>query len=260
MPMGKVSGICFLFIFLSVSSVRAEENRWLSVVYIGNSITQGVLIDHPRRNAPPVKASIYLRKQPGIGEVRYSNQGVSGNTTVDFLPETGTWFPKVKAAADELCRDSWTTLIFSIMLGTNDSAVTGLNGAPVSPEQYDEHMKRIIDELLALYPRALVVIHQPLWYSPTTYNSSVYLEEGLQRLQSYTPRLERLIGYYQEMYPGQVFWGDREGFDYFREHYDTLFVPEEGNAGIFYLHPNLEGAARLGELWGKAIYRVLKPD
>lgn len=258
--MKKLLGIFLSLVFIQSIVAQPEQPVWLSVVYIGNSITQGVMIDNPRKNAPPVKASIYLRKQPGIGEVRYSNQGVSGNTTVDFLPETGTWFPKVKAAADELYKDSWTTLVFSIMLGTNDSAVTGPNGSPVSPEQYYVNMKRIIDELLVLYPRALVVIHQPLWYSPTTYNNSIYLEEGLERLQSYTPRLDQLILDYQASHPLQVFWGDRKGYEYFRENHETLFFPEDGNAGVFYLHPNPEGAARLGELWGEAIYRVIKQE
>lgn len=249
--------LTFLFITLQLTVAQYDHPFWLNVVYIGNSITQGVIIDMPRKNAPPVKASIYLHQQPKVGEVKYSNQGVSGKTTVDFLPETGTFFEKVKEAADQLAEDTWATLIFSIMLGTNDSAIQGPNGAPVAPETYYENMKKIIDELLQRYPESLVVLHRPVWYSPNTYNSSRYLEEGLERLQSYFPEIDRLVRMYGETYPDRVFAGDKEAFEFFKENHTKYFIPEKGNAGTFYLHPNEAGAARLGQFWGKAIYNAL---
>lgn len=251
-----MSLLCLSFSLTVCAGTR--DTRWLNIVYIGNSITQGVLINEPIRNAPPVKASVYLRKQPGIGEVKYSNQGVSGNTTVDFLPETNTFFLKVKDAAGRLSENTWATLIFSIMLGTNDSAIKGPNGSPVSAEQYYQNMKAITDELLKLYPDCKVIIHRPVWYSPNTYNTSMYLKEGLERLESYFPQIDSLVAYYKTGYPGQVFLGDTEAFGYFKENYQTEFIPEDGNAGIFYLHPNELGAAHLGEYWGKAIYKVIQ--
>lgn len=243
-----------LFLLFSLYA-QEQDGRYLNIVYIGNSITQGVLIDSPQRNAPPVKACIYLQKQPGIGIVRYSNQGVSGKTTVDYLPASETYFPKVKEAADKFRHE--TDLLFSIMIGTNDSAIQGPNGSPVSPQQYFTNMKVIMDELLRLYPQCKIVLHRPIWYSPNTYNSSMYLKAGLERLESYLPQLEALVSTYAETHPRQVFMGDIEAFDYFRENYATYLIPENGNAGTFYLHPNEEGAARLGEFWGKAIYHVL---
>lgn len=251
--------LTIIVLFYMVTSVYSQQSEygWLNIVYIGNSITQGVLIDSPRKNAPPVQASIYLQKQPGIGEVKYSNQGVSGSTTVDFLPETNTLFNHVKEAAGTLQKDEWATLVFSIMLGTNDSAVKGPNGSPVSPEQYRENMQKIIDELFRLYPDCKVILHRPVWYSPNTYNTSMYMQEGLDRLQRYFPEIDALITHYNGSKPGQVFSGDTDAFDYFRENWDTLLIPEQGNAGIFYLHPNEKGAAVLGEFWGKAIYKVL---
>lgn len=244
-------------LFSMIMNAQTEERLWLNIVYIGNSITQGVIIDKPVRNAPPVKASLYLQKQPNVGEVKFSNQGVSGNTTVDFLPETDTYFPKVVIAADSFKEDTWAQLLFSIMLGTNDSAVKGPNGSPVSPEQYFQNMQSIIGELLKLYPSAKVVLHRPVWYSPNTYNNAMYLKEGLMRLESYLPQLEALVDLYSISHPMQVFLGDTEAFDYFRSNYEAVLIPEEGNAGTFYLHPNVEGAAHLGELWGQAIYRVV---
>ena len=230
----------------------------MNIVFIGNSITQGALISTPSHDAPPVKAALYLTKQPSVTSVKYSNQGVSGCTTTDYLPTTETLFPKAKEAADKFADETWATLVFSIMLGTNDSAITGPNGAPASPEKYEENMKAIINQLLALYPSCKIVLHRPVWYSPNTYNGAMYLKEGLNRLQSYYPVLQSLVEEYAKRFPGQVFMGDTEAFDYFKANYLTDLIPEEGNAGTFYLHPNEKGAAVLGEYWGKAIMKVVE--
>ena len=208
---------------LTLTCGKAAEKHHLNIVFIGNSITQGVGLEKPSHEAPPVQAVLYLGRQAGVGEVKFSNQGVSGCTTVDYLPETHTLFDRAKQAADQFADEDWATLIFSIMLGTNDSAIKGTNGAPVSPEQYTRNMMRIIDELLTLYPTCKVVVHRPIWYSPNTY---------------------------------KVFLGDTEAFGFFREN-EAKFQHEQGNAGIFFLHPNKEGAKDLGEFWGKAIYNLL---
>ena len=148
-------------------------------------------------------------------------------------------------------------MVFSIMLGTNDSAIEGTNDCPVAPERYYENMKTIINRLLALYPNCRIVVHRPLWYSPNTYNGAKYLEEGLRRLQDYYPQIQRLVDYYASHFPGQVFLGDTKGFDYFKENHLTDFQAEKGNSGVFYLHPNEKGAVRLGELWSEAIRQAL---
>jgi len=251
--------ITALFIAINIHA-QEDKKKNLNIVFIGNSITQGVIIRNPKSNAPPVKACAYLRNQPWIGEVKFSNQGVSGHTTVDFLPQTRTSFLKVKTAADTFKDDNNAQLIFSIMLGTNDSAIEGPHGAPISPEQYYANMRAIIDQLLSLYPSSKVIIHRPLWYSPNTHNNSRYLQEGLDRLQSYFPQLRLLLNYYHENKPGKVFRGDSDGFAFFQENYQTEFFPEEGNAGTFYLHPTVSGAAQLGEFWGRAIYRVVTAE
>ena len=124
-----------MLLVVATSFGKTSDNINLNIVFVGNSITYGAGLENPTREAPPVKAAIYLTGQPFIGSVKYSNQGVSGSTTVDFLPETNTLFPKVKAAADKFKDEDWATLVFSIMLGTNDSAIRGTNGCPVSPEQ-----------------------------------------------------------------------------------------------------------------------------
>lgn len=250
--------VCLLLCcIMSNMVVGSDKKQYLNIVFIGNSITAGALIADPQQDAPPVKAAIYLGKQSQIASVKFSNQGVSGCTTTDYLPQTETLFPKAIVAADKFKDESCATLIFSIMLGTNDSAITGPNGAPASPAKYYENMKTILDQLLALYPNCKIVLNRPLWYSPNTYNGAKYLEEGLTRLQSYYPELQALVLYYSKNFPGQVFIGDTDGFDYFKTNFKTDLFPEKGNAGTFYLHPNQKGAAVLGELWGKAILKVL---
>lgn len=258
--MKQLVKITSLFLVLAIICpfIKAENKKNLNIVFIGNSITQGVIIQDPAHNAPPVKAALYLTGQPSVNSVKYSNQGVSGCTTVDYLPQTETLFPKAKAAADKFADETWSTLIFSIMLGTNDSAIKGPNGAPVSPDKYKENMKTIINQLLALYPNCKIVLHRPVWYSPNTYNGAMYLKEGLYRLQSYYPVLQLLVKDYSTRFPGQVFMGDTEAFDYFKTNYQSDLIPEDGNAGTFYLHPNEKGATVLGNYWAKAILKALE--
>ncbi len=137
-----------------------------------------VLLKTPVTEAPPVQASQYI-EQATKQSVAFRNCGVSGTTTLDFLPIAERQFPNVKSAAQELSQRKGT-LLFSIMLGTNDSACNGPFGSPVEPVSYYTNMKAIIDELLSLYPECKVVIHQPIWYSPNTYNGAMYLAAGLK--------------------------------------------------------------------------------
>lgn len=241
----------FLLIFcLFCGIISFAFSQKVNIVFIGNSITQGFQLSDPQRKSPPAQTASWLEKQ-NIGTIAIRNCGVSGKTTVDFLPASNTYFPKVKAAADELTKSDGT-LVFSIMLGTNDSALRGTAKSRLQPQQYFTNMKAIVDELLRLYPNCKVVLNRPIWYSPTTHNSSTYLQEGLDVLKSYFPELKKLEDHYWKTVPGQVFLGDTAAFNYF-ENNTELFIAENGNSGIFYLHPNPEGARRLGEFWGKAI-------
>lgn len=232
------------------------QKKNLNIVYIGDSITQGVQLADPRTEAPPATATAWLRKQKRVGEVGFSNQGVSGFTTVDFLPSTNTVFPRMYKTALALNSEG-STLLFFIMLGTNDSAVTGPNGSPVSPEKYHDNLKIIIDSLLRHFPDSKFVVQKPIWYSPNTYNGSIYLQEGLSRLQSYFPQIDRLVSEYKNANPGHVFTTNIKAFNYFSKHYSTDLIPEQGHEGIFYLHPNSKGAVILGQFWGEAIYKMI---
>ncbi|MBO9619917.1 MAG: hypothetical protein J7539_12885 [Niabella sp.] len=239
------------WICLPVTPIWAQHasNRY-AVVFIGNSITYGATLQSPEKEAPPVQM-VRILEEKGY-RIQYANCGFSGSTTVDFLPVSNKYFPKVLQAADSLYAAD-VPLFFSITLGTNDSAEEGPAGAPVSPEQYKKNLQIIIDSLHRRYPGSSFVLHQPVWYSPNTQNRSVYLKEGLQRLQTYTPQLELLI----KEHPGFVFKGDRKGFDFFRRDPKKYFTPEKGPVGIFYLHPNAQGAKLLGSFWADCFVRYI---
>jgi lysophospholipase L1-like esterase len=251
-----------ILILLAFSQIEMSDQpfdkKWdLDIVFIGNSITQGGLLENPQKEAPPATASEYLRHEPNVGVVHFINQGRSGFTTVDYLPSSSGALSDVIMATHQLHSDSQRLLVFTISLGTNDSAETGPNGSPVSPGTYQMNLKSIVDQLLIDFPESRIILLQPIWYSPNTYNSAKYMAEGLARLQSYFPELDSLVKSYSQTRPGHVFIGDLKGFAYFRNNYLTDFIPESGNAGTFYLHPNKKGAAVLGKLWGEAIYQSL---
>ena len=247
--------LCSVLFVANTASAAKKEKQSLNIVFIGNSITQGALLD--KNDAPPVYTTEYLKSSKRFKAVRFSNQGVSGSTTVDFLPTTRRLFQRTIAAADLLSVEEGT-LLFSVKLGTNDSAEKGPNGSPVSDTQYYDNIKLIIDTLLSRYPSSLIVLHKPIWYSPNTYNGAIYLKAGLNRLNSYIPLLDRLVATYAQTHPGHVFQGDTAAYDFFRINFKKYLFPEEGNAGTFFLHPNKEGAKKLAVFWGKGILKAFE--
>lgn len=246
--------LTFLLLFLTaaLTTLKAQETH---IIFIGNSITQGVILKEPQTASPPAQTMTWLAAQSDR-PFEFTNCGVSGRTTVNFLPAKDAEYRSVVAAADA-AQAKGARLLFSVMLGTNDSAVRGPLGAPVLPEQYYTNMKAITDALLQRYPGATIVLHHPIWYSPSTHNNSTYLREGLERLNSYFPMLRQLVADYAPACPGQVLLGDTLAYGHFREN-EKLFFAEEGKAGTFYLHPNEEGAKVLGSFWGKAILGALE--
>ncbi|MBS0029914.1 GDSL-type esterase/lipase family protein [Chitinophaga sp. 22321] len=245
---------CLLCLLGSMTAM--SQSKQIDIVFIGNSITHGGGLAHPEQDAPPVKACEWLKQAMPVAAFNFSNQGVSGSTTVDFLPATNRLFNNVIKAADVFKSDKDATLVFSMVLGTNDSAIEGPNGSPVSPADYKTNVITIVDRLLKDYPGCIVILHHPTWYSPNTQNSSRYLAEGLARLQSYFPVLKAVVAGYRTTHPGQVYTGYTGGFKYFRQH-PELFIQEHGKAGTFQLHPNEKGAAELGVFWAKAIKGVV---
>jgi len=261
-----VFSVALLGVLASAHSAFAGPNtitpELLDVVYIGDSITAGAGLHQAQGEAaPPATCSEALRKA-GFS-VFDSNQGHSGHTTKDFLPPATpnpkSDFGRAALAAEQLLKEHPGQLIFTIMLGTNDSAQRGPNGAPLPPAGYHENLKTIIDRLLTDFPTSKVFVQHATWYSPSTHNSSEYGPKGLERLKSYDPIIQSLVAEYAKTAPSRVFEGDRDAFGYFEAHFADVLRTEKGADGPFYLHPNKDGAVRLGEFWALSIERKLHP-
>lgn len=252
----------FLFALICITlilqqTINAKNKFKLDIVFIGNSITYGAGLENRVLEAPPAVACEVLRKDKAVESVHFINQGRSGFTTVDYLP-SGETLEEVIVKTRKLHQDSTRQLIFSLSLGTNDSAEEGPTGSPVQPTDYHRNLKAISDQLLNTFPGSRVIYQQPIWYSPNTYNSARYMAEGLNRLQQYFPELRMLVKEYIKTHPKQVYMGDTKAFDYFKTNFLTDLLPENGRKGTFYLHPNAKGATALGRYWAEAIYKTLR--
>ncbi|MDR0543108.1 MAG: GDSL-type esterase/lipase family protein [Dysgonamonadaceae bacterium] len=243
----------FLFLLLcclSFATLIAQDNgntyRRLNIVYIGNSIT----ISHGLQRSPPDAAAKNL-ENAGYA-ARYVNCGLSGSNTVDWLPG-GNLFSNAVNAANQLDA-THAQLVFSLMLGTNDSAIQGTNGAPVSTTTYKQNLLAIIDALREHFPDSKFVLNRPSYYTPNTHNATRYLQEGLDRLQSYFPVIKSIIA----ENPNCIFEGDTTAFSFFKANYLQYLQAEAGNSGTFYLHPNQAGADKLGEFWANGMKPYLE--
>ena len=237
--------VCLIATSGAVPATSGAQSVW-NIVYLGDSITEGA---HLGRGTPPDACTDELRKELAHAEIYMANDGHSGHTTVDFLPSAGTDFPQAERDARSLQQAHPGRLIFSIMLGTNDSAQYGPNGSPVDPAAFRQNLQVILGRLLADFPGSLVVLQQPTWYSPNTANTSEYAAAGLHRLQSYFELLPDTAA----AFPGSVFVGDTHAYGLFEKRYRQLLIPEKGRHGVFYLHPNARGAKLLGSAWAVAI-------
>lgn len=240
-------------VFFSVLYVNAgNDKKDFAIIYIGNSITYGAIHEHRDVTAPPVYTSQILGKKLKANIV-WRNCGWSGATTFDFLPSAKRYFPRVEKAIKEVQAETSAPIVFTIMLGTNDSACSGPTGSPVSNEDYKKNLVTIMDALKELAPGAKFIFQRPIWYSPNTYNAAMYLQKGLNRLIGYVPVLEELAAERDD-----VMMGDVDAFAYFEKNYEKYCYPEPGNAGTFYLHPTPKGAKVLAKFWAKGIVDALK--
>src|SRR5690554_6587759 len=114
----KHTNLILIFLIASLTSLTAQETH---IIFIGNSITQGVILDDPQTSSPPAQAMAWLTAESDR-PFGFTNCGVSGRTTVNFLPAKAAEFNTVVKAADAAVAKG-ARLLFSVMLGTNDSAV-----------------------------------------------------------------------------------------------------------------------------------------
>lgn len=230
--------------------IDPKEN--INLLFIGNSITAGATLRYASTQAPPIVCRSLVEEATGVTTNVY-NGGHSGITTFGYLPGRDD-FKRIVSNAKALRKANGGLIYICIMLGTNDSACSGTEGAPVAPDTYKDNIKTIINKLIEAVPDCKIVLNYPIWYSPSTYNGAKYLQEGLDRLHSYYPVLDAVVAEY-----GQVYAGNRGVWEYF-ENNKALFTRESGNAGDFYLHPNVDGAKRLAEIWAKSLLKLIEAD
>ena len=246
--------LCLLIVAFALNGVMAQgrKDTTCNLIFIGNSITEGVLHADKTKTAPPVLAAEMVGKMLST-DINFRNCGRSGATTVDFLPSQERDFVRVEKAIKDSQAISYEPIIFSIMLGTNDSANFGPNGSPVSNQDYERNLMTMIERIRELCPGAIFVLQRPIWYSPNTHNNSQYLVAGQKRMVGYTDVLIDLARKNNDIY-----FGDNDAFDFFQAKHRKFMFAENGKAGVFYLHPNESGAKKLAHFWAVAIAKIAK--
>lgn len=252
--MKKLLSVLAMVCLVLGASAQPRKARTCNIIFIGNSITEGALHANKKKTAPPVVAANLVGNMLSM-DVHYRNCGRSGATTVDFLPEQKRDFVRVEKAIEEIKALSYAPILFSIMLGTNDSANFGPNGSPVSNEDYKKNLMTMIGRIRELCPNAIFILQRPIWYSPNTHNAAQYLVAGQKRMVAYTDVLIEIANENDDVY-----LGDRDAFDYFGAKHRKYMFAEDGKAGTFYLHPNEAGARKLARYWAQAIVKVVKKN
>ena len=255
-------GLFFIIGNISLSYAQQSAN----IVFIGNSITYGALHKNRDVTAPPVQCGLWLLQQEGIDTVYISNGGRSGRTTYHFLPNAAdvipagdkTFFSDIVSRANQLVKaHPGLPLVFSIMLGTNDS-VERKHNSHTTPDNYINNLCTIIDSLLTLWPDAHVVLNKPIWYYPDyqTKGGSIASKKSLKLLDTYYDCFAKIVA---RCKAGQVHIGDHEAYGYFKSHYKSdVFEEKDARGKSYWLHPNEQGAKQLAAYWGKTILPVIK--
>jgi GDSL-like Lipase/Acylhydrolase family len=250
----------FLCLGLLVGTVQAQdtvagESPPLNIVYIGDSITFGSTTPDPATQSSAKRCTEALHAKLGSRPVYMADEGFPGRTTADYLPSHKELFDQATAAAQKLQAAHPGLLLFSIMLGANDSANRGSRpqDVPTPSTQYEANLRAIVDQLLLDFPASKIVIHHLTWYSPSTHTGWIMGQQGLDRVKSYLPRVDDLVRDEATVHPGCVFLGDTASFSDFERNHETNMTHEMGVDGVYYLHPNPAGAIVLGNFWAQAI-------
>jgi hypothetical protein len=233
---------------------RADEGKTYNIVFMGDSITQGAQVSSPELIPPVVCLWALKANMPGAN-FSMVKLGFDAHTTANFLPTPTGEFAWTENSARKLsAAHPGGQLIFSIMLGAHDSALSGPKGTPISADVYQTSLKAIVGQLLKDFPNSLVFVHHPIWHSNNikiaTYN---YGPNSIDQLKSYLPAVDAVVTETAKEYPKHVFLGDTAGFDYFAAHYKDELIPMGGG----YLQVNDKGAATLGKLWADTMEKGL---
>ncbi len=240
------------------------QSQGIALVCIGDSITNGAGLANAGTVLSPTMPYFLIAKLQrllGLRTVAGSNVGVGGKTLTDWAPG-GSYYPTATSAMTSLLSaNAGFQPVFSIMLGTNDSASANTNNSPpgiTSPANFQSKLSAIVAQLLVDFPTAQVVVHMSPYFTPNTegsqsQNGGVFLEAGLSALYSYRATFPQIVAGRP-----RVHLGDGLSFAYFAANYLNELQPDAtGPNGTFYLHPNPTGAQSLGEMHAQAIANAL---
>ena len=238
----------------------------VNLVFAGDSITYGYGLSNPgtMTGTAPGAALARVQKSLGLRNIYGANTGVSGANTLNWCPGQTYYTNGISSANASSGASTLHTahpnakMVFSIMLGTNDSSYGGpcggASGGPISAATYTANVEMITDQIISDWPGATVIWHMSPYYTPNTHNGATYEQAGLSRLQVFRSALKAAITAENAKHPGEVLLGDTYSFQFFAQNYASEMQADgSGPNGNFYLHPNSTGAADLGELWGRAL-------
>lgn len=194
---------------LGVTKSRTIIPYSTTIGFIGDSLTFGCCNDSTP--APTIEVA-------SLGDnYRAINRGVNGSTTSDWRNKL------LDSAIDEFVAND--VEIVQIMLGTNDIA----QGIPIN--EIIDNLRNIIDQLRDNGVKIFIINKIP--YS---------LHRDDLTVRQYNVALDELPN------GSDIFMGDDQSYQYFREHQDQLY---DG------LHMNQDGYIKLAELWSDAFRRIV---
>ena len=228
------------------------------IVFVGDNITNSTAPSDIITDAATTECAKNLSQGFGL-TVHISNQADNKFTTTDWRPSSNTNsdFQHAIEAAQSLETQQHGQLIFSIMLGANDSAGYGPN-KPVAPSIYEDNLQSMIDQFLVNYPDAFVFLHYPIYRPANGQINEELAPLALKRLHSYLPMIDALVSTNATRHPNRVFAGDKTAIDYFSTNYSSALTPEKNLQDAFSANPNDTDALALGRYWADAIGAVIE--
>jgi lysophospholipase L1-like esterase len=198
--------------------VAAEKSK---ILFVGDSITTGMTnCNYAISQCDQVDASAVSREIDFLGKEGYAAKvdNSQAQTTADHLARG----LNVEGAD-----------IAQIMLGTNDA------GMGVSPAEYKQNMKTIVDTLLDSGVKKVMI------------NKPIFAASVSDKINEYWEYLQVAPSLFSDEF---VVKGDEDAYDWFASRQYLL----DGDGGGF--HPDEYGYEILGQFWARALQRNLSED
>jgi lysophospholipase L1-like esterase len=195
------------------------------VGFIGDSITEGIVLPDHFTQSPPTRMAAFMNAANDARRIYAVNKGASGRTTADWVPGTAYYNDAVYAFS------SYAVSRVLIMLGTNDSQVA----FAIPPAIYKSNLLLTINDLLALgYPS--ISLNQPPYPTPGS-GSGAWNAASPGLVQGYISAINALVN------RTTIKQGNITANSYFANNPSAML---DG------IHPTVAGSDYLGQLWATA--------